>query len=479
MSVLSDFRSRLINWLMDGLEEVYRKRGEDVATRRDYYAGVQPRQLKVRQGQMNDNLVVNFCRLVVNRSVTMLFGKGIEFDLPNGDESPEADYLSAVWDANRQQILLHNVALFGAMAGTCYLRIIPGAAFKADVAYPRLVALDPMYVIMDTNPEDIEQVIRYTIRFNVRGPDGKEVARKTVIETGDGAVDAAGMTATYWTITDYVSTPQGRWQVIGQETWEYDFPPVIHWQNLPDPGSQYGLPDVTDDVIELQDRVNFLASNISKLIRLYAHPARYGIMAGQAGKIDLGPDEMPNFNSKDSEIRQMDALGDLAAAHEFTRYLEKSLFDITQTVDLSSQQDKLGALTNFAVRVLYSDALAKLGTKQELYGDAIKELNRRLLVLNGMDGAEPGEIVWPDPLPVNELEKLQALQIELGLGIVSKETAAIERGRDWEQEQERISDDQAAGDNVGAAILRAFERGEPGNQPAGRIEQRQPQRQEL
>jgi hypothetical protein len=57
--------------------------------------------------------------------------------------------------------------------------------------------------------------------------------------------------------------------------------------------------------------------------------------------------------------------------------LKQGMMDITQTVDITSLQDKIGALTNFGLKVLYQDALAKLGVKRELYGDALLETVRR------------------------------------------------------------------------------------------------------
>jgi hypothetical protein len=76
-------------------------------------------------------------------------------------------------------------------------------------------------------------------------------------------------------------------------------------------------------------------------------------------------------------------LGDLASSQQFLLTLRQSLFDITQTVDISSMTDKLGALTNFGLRVLYADALAKLEQKRRLYGDALLDINRDCLPSTG------------------------------------------------------------------------------------------------
>jgi len=92
------------------------------------------------------------------------------------------------------------------------------------------------------------------------------------------------------------------------------------------------------------------------------------------------------------------------------------------------------------LKVLYNDALAKVNSKRELYGDALIELNSRLLEMNGMDN-DAGEIVWPDVLPVNGQELSGELQQDLGMGILDKQTAALIKGYDWEQVQERLGEE--------------------------------------
>ena len=102
----------------------------------------------------------------------------------------------------------------------------------------------------------------------------------------------------------------------------------------------------------------------------------------------------------------------------------------------------LGNLTNFGLRTIYKDALDKLATKRSLYGKGLADISERSLALMGM-AARP-TINWSDPLPFNDAEEIAGIQTEMGLGILSKETAASLRGRDWELEQERIAEETAA-----------------------------------
>jgi hypothetical protein len=171
-----------------------------------------------------------------------------------------------------------------------------------------------------------------------------------------------------------------------------------------------------------------------------------------------GADEMVMINGPDAMLQNLEMQSDLASSREFRDELKAALMEISRTVDLSSMKDKVGALTNFGLRVLYNDALDKCSTKRDIFGDMLTELIHRLLVLDNRPG-ESGKVVWPDPLPVNETEEVQAYGFDLDNGLVSKQTISERRGYDWEQEQERMDEEKQAGDNIGSMLLRAFDRG--------------------
>lgn len=467
MSILDTVRSRIIDWLLGGTaNSAYQERVDYILQRRDYRHGQQKRFIKVRANQADDNLVVNFTDLILSRSISLLFGKGVEFDFgeevdnqeegapaegaPAEEVEPLEDYIDAVWEANNKDILLHKLALNGGEAGQVFVKIVP-----REGDYPRLIALDPAFIDIVCDPDDLEQVVRYIIQYKTADFDGQEVARREITD----------LTDTGWVITTQISkNALGHWENLGEPVaWEFDFPPILSWQNLPNPSEFWGMPDLTDDVITLQDRFNFIASNMSKIIRLYAHPQRYGRMLGAASQVTLGPDDMPNYTSPDAAINQLSPVGDLPGSTQFMLMLRQAMFDITRTVDISSMADRLGALTNFGLRVLYQDALGKMETKRRLYGWGLRELNRRLLVLAGMDPATC-EIIWEDPLPVNETEQAASITQDLNNGLVSKQTASELQGYSWEDEEKRLADEKASqtqASNIGAQLLmNAFNRGQ-------------------
>lgn len=457
MSIFDNLRRGAISFLFpNGLYGIEDQRIMDMQLRREYRRGKHRQQITPKPGRTDDNIYINFCGLVIDRSISMLFGNGIEFDLPGEDETAEQQYIDKVWAVNKKEILTHRMGMFGCEDGTVYTKIVPGGLIDNEVLYPRMVLVDPKWVEMDTNPEDFEQVIRYTISFTTTGPDGKEVARKQIHEYQDATEN--------WLIGDWQasSATGGKWELMQQEIWDYSFPQIHHGQNLPSADDVYGIPDLTDDIINLQDKLNFLAANINKIIRLHAHPKiwSYGLGTDNRDVISLDVGEMVAANQADAYMKAFEMNSDLSASSSFFTLMRQAFFDVARTVDLDSVQDKLGALTNFGLKVLYQDAINKVKTKQQLYGDYLCEINRRLLILAGFANIDPGEVVWPEPLQKNGKEESEELKLDLELGLVDKQTAAVKKGYDWNVVQERLKEQNVNDTTVGNEILRLFERGE-------------------
>jgi hypothetical protein len=142
---------------------------------------------------------------------------------------------------------------------------------------------------------------------------------------------------------------------------------------------------------------------------------------------------------------------DMSSSHNLAQDLRMSIFDIAREPDISNKPDSVGHLTNFGLRILFSDALDKNDTKRQLYGDALCELNRRLLVLNNWTGeaSNPGTIGWGDPMPSNLDEDVRVDTFALDAEIVDKETVYNARykeryGVEWDQIQKNLAKQKVA-----------------------------------
>ena len=435
---------------------------QDAIVRRKYYTGDQKRPLFVKPNKADDNLIVNLVGLAVDRSVSHVLAGGVEFDLPEVSEAenadnPQQDYIDAVWELNKKALLLLNAEINSSVFGTGFMKIKPDGITDpySGEMYPRLIALNPEYLTINADPQDQERIISYVVEYTIGETTYRETTR--LAQADDYEVPPEELT-TWVIVNEKQNANTGRWETIDKSDWPYKFPNIVHWKNLPSIGSVYGSSDI-DDILGMQDKSNFTISSIQKQVRLQSHKQPWARGINKNDKLDVGPDTLIQLQSEAAELGILDFQTDIAGSLAFSKDLRQSIFDIAREVDITSITDKIGALTNFGLRVLYTDALGKCDTKRLLFGEALQELNRRLLVLNGMEGelSRPGEVQWQDPLPVNVIEKFQAQAEELAMGVVDKQTIAEENGRDWETIKARLDEEKATGDNaVGAAILRAF-----------------------
>jgi hypothetical protein len=231
---------------------------------------------------------------------------------------------------------------------------------------------------------------------------------------------------------------------------------------MPGVHSIYGVSGI-DSTQGVQDKINLEISDVLKILRQYAHPQRWGKGSARPSQVDGAPGKLWWFTDPGSEVNSLEMQSDLASSIQVLRQLRQTLFDLARVVDVQSFADKLGNLTNFAVRVLYGDAVAKNAVRRLLYGEFFTELNRRLLFLGGFETVGPPEIHWGPDMPADEAADAQMVINDLSAGLVSKETASQKRGYDWEQESAKLGEEATASaatnGNIGGLILSNFTRG--------------------
>ena len=432
----------------------------ELVKRRGYYGGNQKPQLVIGSGKTDDNIIVNLCGLAVDRSVSRVLSGGVEFDYGEGNDAL-LEYIDAVYSANHKDIWLNNAALSGAVYGTGYVKIIPEGILDLYTGEkkPRLVVLNSEYLTINVSEEDSEKVESYVIEYTLKDDDGNSATsyRETTRPAKEEEIE--GESANTWIVISEIRKGEmGTWQPNPEKPpvhWPYDFPPIIHWKNLPSLNDVYGSSDL-DDILGVQDKNNFTMSNLQKMVRLQAHQQLWMAGISPTDKYEVGPDKLIKLTDPNAQLNAVASGANIEGSLSYSHDLRQVIFDLARELDVTSMADKIGALTNFGLRVLASDSLDKCNTKRMLFGEMLMELNRRLLILAGL-APVPCAIIWSDPLPRNKAEDIQSDIELLSSGIVSKQTVAEKYGFDWETEQERIAQEKTTGDNaLGAALLRSF-----------------------
>lgn len=422
----------------------------------DAYYGKLPKPLKVRLGQPDDNVQMNFSRVIVDKGVSFLFGQPITFELNEdlGSENPAEEYLEDVWTANKQATLLQKLAMNGGVCGHTFMKIVVGAT-----PLPRLIVLDPATVTVGYQPDDIEEVVWYRIQYPAIDPmTGKAIAVRQVIQRE---------TPTSWTIIDQISRStvyvqnqmMGSWETVSQSRWPYAFPPIADCQNLPSPNEYWGISDLEEDVIGLNQSANFVLSNIARILRFHAHPRTWGKGFG-GEQIKSAIDETIILPSKDAELHNLEMQSDLSSSIEFYNRVKEALHEVAKIPEIATGTvDKLGPLSGVALQVLYQPLLEKTEIKRRTYGDLINEINKRLLVIGGYGEDQEPAIHWFEMLPSDPLTERQALVIDESLG-VSKDTILRKLGYDPDVELEKSASEDATLAEQAATM---FDRGQGEN----------------
>lgn len=413
----------------------------------DAYFGNMPDPLKVKPGQANDNVKVNYARLIVDVGASDLFGEEPKFDLdPDSNEpSPAQIWLDECWRRNRKQILLQKAAINGGVCGHVFLKIVPRVG---DV--PRLILLSPEYVSVVTDPDDIDQVWRYIIQYTARDPQtGKPLTIRQVIERDD---------AGRWTVIDQVSRNRGAWETRQSIAWPYSWPPIIDCQNLPSPNEYYGIADIEEDVLSLNGAYNFALSNTQRIIRFHAHPKTWG-RGFTAKELNIGVDDTIILQSPTAELHNLEMQGDLSSSIEYGERLKRGLHETSRTPEVATGKlDSTAGLSGVALQILFQPLTQKTSGKRLTYGEMLIELNRRLCEMGGFGRGGLCSILWGELRPTSALEERQVLLLDKQLG-ASQDTLLHKAGYDPDAEREK-REQEATGVDLADQLLGAFDRGQ-------------------
>jgi len=432
----------LYSGLVDLLGRDEQSRVEIIRKRWEGYYGKTLPVFKSKPGQIDDNIRLNYARMIVDKGVSFLFGQEVGFEIDEVKETQAEEWLSTVWEVNRKMTLLQQIALIGGVTGHAFVKIVQGEP------YPRLIPLDSETVTVSTAPDDLQTIMSYQISYTARDPKTqKPIGVRQVIER-DGQ---------RWVILDQVGDLERLvWTTVTETIWPYEFSPVVDCQNLPAPGEFWGCSDLEDDILEIIHAINFIASNTARIIRFHAHPKTWG--RGFTSKdLRIGVDETIILPGEKSELHNLEMQSDLASSLAYLDRLRQVLHEISRVPEVATGNlERAGGLSGVALQILYQPLLEKTETKRLLYGDMLVELNRRLLAIGRYGDNNRTVLHWPKLLPSDPMQERQTALIDQQLG-VSRDTILQKLGYDPDLELQK---NQVSSEQLGENLLTAFDKGQ-------------------
>ena len=196
-----------------------------------YYEGKHREYLKTDDG-INDNVRRNLWKEAKDREVSFLFPKmvGLSLDQDELDDTSDEKWLLDAWEENGGAELLNELALWGALAGHVFARVMEP---KPGEEYPCIYALDPSNVLVFWKADNKREVLWYSIYW----ASGKTEYRQDLVENErtEG-----------WMIYQYSrerndnTQTESTWGRTTATPWGYPSPPIVDWPHIRRPREYYG-----------------------------------------------------------------------------------------------------------------------------------------------------------------------------------------------------------------------------------------------
>ncbi len=447
------------------------ERALKIALFRKYYDGDQHRWLKADPGALrDDNIILNLCGRATDKMAEFI-GTPTKIEVPGKaaaadaqSANPAQEDVDAIWDEHQSDV--PEIILSGLITGHSFVKL------HIEDDEPCMTLLDPMFTQVFWNETNPRKVLFYRMTWKSGDVNYmQDIVPDWLAEApADAEVLFSTPAAQSWWILDYKQGNDDSWIRIGLEHWEWPFAPIVDWPMKKHPHEYYGR-SMLYRLIGKQDAVNFNASNTGRILKHHAHPLTllFGATMGDneepneegllpvaanpvGGIIDGLPDE--------ARAQNIEMQSDLASSMNFLNMLKSEFFSDARVVDTATIQDKLGQITNFGVRMLFSDQIEAAEETTTLAGKGLAEVVRRMLAMNETLIDDKLTAVWDDPLPVNKLELTQAVLNESKVGVLSDKTLIEDLDKDPETEQaNKAEEKETATDSLVNALGRVGDRG--------------------
>lgn len=418
--------------------------------------------LKVRPGQPDDNIMLPFSSMAIDRLVSFFAPKPPRFKIETGEDEtqnksdpPEQKAIDAFLKANEFDHQIVDIALSGFLAGHNFMRLFPPDNLEpmSESNTPRMALLDPRKVNVFWDVSDIQRVLWYRLTWSVTD----DVYRRqdivpTWLEKRATTADQKPDLALGWEIIEYEGKGETvDYKEVSRDHWPYQCFPIYQWKNKHAPHEFFGETDLIH--ADLNDSINFIASNTARIIKFHAHPKT--IVTGTDSAVLKTTTVDGIYTLPDgSTITNLEMkVGSLSASLDMLNLLSNRFMGQMHVVDISTVKDQLGQITNFGVRMLFKDMLDVTTMKRSLYGNGLAQLIQGALVMMGFADAPKPVDQWDDPLPSDRQAVVNAAAIEQKLGTTSTKTLAEDLGRDYDKEQAQKQTEGASGADQLAGIL--------------------------
>lgn len=415
----------------------------------------------------NPNVIINRCGPAVDTDVAWLFGESVKITANKAPKEAQA-YIDQAWGVDSddssdddKMSLLQELATNGAVTGCAFLKIVWDEASGQD--FPQLVVLDSECVRVRTDPHNCKIPICYIIEYKAPdpgagpNPDAMPGTFRQVIRRmgADGQPSTTGIPGdeTTWEIADYFKGARSPVFTLmppaegktNPTTWPYPWAPVDGCPHLSAPNSYWGRPRITRDAIHINEVICTVASDINKIAMRHGHPILFTVKPGSNQRsIRYEPGTIMEVSAP---IQAVEAGGDLEHLMGFEEDLRADFDELTHVpAQAFGRQADIPRtpVSGVAIRLGYGPLIADVTKERRSYGSLVRRASQHMLALKQEAwGKFSIALGWQDPLPADDLQQAQVVQVATSAGVMSKKTGAEKMGLEWDTEQENMADEDA------------------------------------
>lgn len=395
----------------------------------DFYNGKQ----WSRQRPNRTNLVVNYARTVVDKGVSYLLGRGVEFDvLPGdrawgiGDGSPHSplpiphpstaavELIRQVYEENDLEAVDAQGAINGGVLGDTVFKVflekgedgrVKGEAGRIRVAsidpftfFPRWAADDPSTLLSVEVAYQLpveEVLLRYGDGETGRQGDG---GMRSVLPVSPSPTLPVTDVVEQWTDGEFALLVGDREVTRGPNP--YGFIPFVHIPNVRPANEFWGVSDLRD-VIPLNRELNERMSDMADVIRFHSDPPVIFKGVREHGTLPVGPGTVWDL-PEGAEVELLEWRGQTPSVQEHVERVMRALHDVAETPK-TAFGDSGRILSGVALETELQPLIQKTLRKRIWWSAGLRRRNRyilRIAELMGLGTFAPyrTRVVWPELL---------------------------------------------------------------------------------
>lgn len=458
-----DFSNSTLHMLQDELTAKELERFKRIRRAWNFYEGYHWEDLQESEGP---ELTINYCRAFINKIVSFELGKAFSFTTRKELETIEVQkgtddhpartlfkYLESVWEDNNQYAFCNEMGQMKAVTGEAWVKVqyvSKDEVYDPFNKYPngrvQITLLPSETVWPEFDPHDRKRLVRLTVMYTYERVTTTGILQRRKREK---VLYKQVWTDKECTIIDGKREPE----VIPNK---YGIIPFVCISNVTIACRTEGYGDL-EDIIPVNVEYNTKSSDVSEIIDYHAAPITV-VYGAKIGNLEKGANKMWGGLAKDAKVQNLEMQSDLSASISYIDKLKKEMCEVggvPETVLGGAQS--ISNTSGVALQYMNLPLIEKCEQKRLNTEDGLERINALIILISTLEGliTKPDDVSTadyfftdvdiPDTLPKDELIELQRIQLEMKLGLESRQKAMRRMGKENITElMKEIDEDSAA-----------------------------------